>query len=163
MWICPNCGRSEREPPFCFGADAPWRYLVPEGEFDRRVELTADQCVVDERAFFIRGHIEIPILDAANVFLWSVWCSLSRESFEHVTECWESPARGGDSYFGWLSTEIPIYPNTLNLKTTVVSREVGRVPLVRLQATEHPLFHDQEHGITLDRAHQISHSLLHET
>ena len=59
-WTCPICGAESAEVPVCFGAEAPWRALVPEDEFARRVELTADQCVVDGKTFFVRGHIQIP-------------------------------------------------------------------------------------------------------
>ena len=62
-WRCNTCGVEHTEIPLCFGIEAPWRALVPENEFAQRVELTSDQCVVDDQTFFIRGHIEIPIRD----------------------------------------------------------------------------------------------------
>lgn len=52
---CPICGNAQPELPLCYGAEAPWRELgVSDEEFERRVELSPDQCVVDERYFFIR-------------------------------------------------------------------------------------------------------------
>jgi hypothetical protein len=63
-WRCPICGDEQDAAPTCFGIDAPWRALVPEEEFAQRVELKKDQCVVDAKTFFIRGHIEAPVHDA---------------------------------------------------------------------------------------------------
>ena len=100
MWTCAICKAQHSSLPLCFGADAPWRALAPEAEFDERVELTADQCVVDGEHFFVRGHIELPIIDTTDTFAWSVWCSLSEKSFRDMTERWEDPLRDGDGYFG---------------------------------------------------------------
>jgi len=56
MWTCAICKVEHSSLPLCFGAEAPWRALASEAEFDERVELTKDQCVVDGQHFFIRGH-----------------------------------------------------------------------------------------------------------
>ncbi|MGO9249589.1 MAG: DUF2199 domain-containing protein, partial [Solirubrobacteraceae bacterium] len=84
-WTCRTCGVEHTDVPLCFGIEAPWRALVPESEFDQRVDLTSDQCVVDGQHFFIRGHIEIPIHDYPEPFAFSVWSSLSERSFLHIS------------------------------------------------------------------------------
>ena len=35
---------------------------IPEHEWDERVELSSDQCVIDEAQYFIRGRLEIPTI-----------------------------------------------------------------------------------------------------
>jgi hypothetical protein len=58
--------------------EVPWQLLrVAESEFKTRVDLTADQCVIDEEHFFIRGHIVLPIVGSSETFAWSVWRELS--------------------------------------------------------------------------------------
>jgi len=148
--------------PLCFGADAPWEALVPEAEFNDRVDLTADQCVVDGEHFFVRGHIELPIIDSGETFTWSVWVSLSKTSFRDMTERWDDPNREGDAYFGYLCTSLSVYPNTIYLKTTVTVREVGLVPLIEIQEREHPLYIDQRDGLTSARVEDMVHTLLHD-
>ena len=161
-WRCPICGVEHDEVPLCFGIDAPWRALVPESEFTRRVELTPDQCVVDAKSFFIRGHIEIPIHDFPDALAFSVWSSLSERSFVHMTERWEAPDRASDPpYFGWLSTPIAAYRDTIHLKLSVQSRSRGLVPSFTVEPTEHPLSVDQHHGISIARWHELAHRLLH--
>ena len=162
-WKCNCCGVELEELPLCFGAEAPWRELVPEAEFARRVELTKDQCVVDGKVFFIRGRIEIPILDFPELLALSVWSSLSETSFRHMTERWEDEDRGSDApYFGWLSNSIAVYPETLNLKVSVQSRAPGLVPLFTVEPTEHALAVDQHSGISVGRWHELAHKFLHE-
>ena len=148
--------------PLCFGIEAPWRALVPEGEFAQRVELTPDQCVVDRQTFFIRGHIEIPIHDYPKSLAFSVWSSLSEQSFLHMSARWESPERASDPpYFGWLCSPILVYPSTLHLKLSVQSRPPGLTPLFTVEPTEHPLALDQHNGISIERWHECAHRLLH--
>src|SRR5262245_29642030 len=98
---CPHCGTASPDPPLCYGAEAPWRLLgVPEAEFDKRVDLTGDQCVVDEKQFFIRGHVLLPIVGTTETFIWSVWCSLSEHSYLHACDRWFAADRVDDApYF----------------------------------------------------------------
>ena len=160
-WRCPICGTNDSELPLCFGIEAPWRAIVPEGEFAERVELTRDQCVVDGEMFFIRGHIEIPIHDYPDPFSFSVWSSLSERSFLHMSERWEASDRASDPpYFGWLCSPIAVYPTTLNLRLSVQSRSPGFTPLFTVEPTRHPLALDQQNGISVERWHEFVHELL---
>jgi hypothetical protein len=161
-WKCSICGVEHEDVPMCFGIDAPWRALVPEDEFASRVELSSDQCVVDGQTFFIRGHIEVPILNHPESLAFSVWSSLSEQSFVHMCERWESPERASDpSYFGWLCSRIPAYPDTIHLKLSVQSRAPGLTPLFTVELTDHPLAIDQHKGISFARWHELAHELLH--
>lgn len=110
-WTCSICSTDHESLPTVYGADAPWRSLgVSDDKFDSRVELNADLCVVDDAHFFVRGHVEIPIVGSVEPFAWSVWCSLSRKSFEHMMERWNAADRAADEpYFGWLMTRLPTY------------------------------------------------------
>ncbi|WP_202845217.1 DUF2199 domain-containing protein [Luteimonas saliphila] len=162
-WKCSTCGEKLANQPLCFGSEAPWRTLVPESEFSLRVDLTRDQCVVDEKAFFIRGHIEIPIHDQPGSLSFSVWSSLSEKSFLHLSDRWMDQSRAGDPpYFGWLSSSIPTYPDTINLKLSVQSRALGLVPLFTVEPSDHPLSLDQQHGISVQRWHELVHGLQHD-
>jgi hypothetical protein len=161
-WKCHTCGVEHDDIPLCFGIDAPWPALVPANEFAHRVELTADQCVVDEQTFFIRGHIEIPIHDYPEPLAFSVWSSLSKQSFLKMCDRWDAPDRASDPpYFGWLCSPIAVYPNAIHLKLSVQSRPRGLIPLFTVEPTEHPLSLDQHNGITVERWHEFAHKLLH--
>lgn len=162
-WRCRKCGEVHHELPMHYSAPAPelW-FMIPESERGQRCELSSDQCVIDEQHFFMVGNLDLPVVGVAELFSWDVWVSLSRRNFERVTDLWEQPGRETElPYFGWLSTSLPGYLETLSLKTMVYTREVGRKPFIELEPTDHPLALEQRKGITLDRVQEIAEFILH--
>lgn len=161
-FTCSCCGQYHRELPLSFAAPAP-DYWTPDLVDDPHSELSSDQCVIKGQAFFVRGLIEIPVTDTGEVFAWGVWVSLSEENFMRASQLWNASGRETEPpYFGWLSTELPIYsPTTINLKTNLRTRPVGERPAVELEPTAHPLAVEQRNGITRARVQQIAEILLH--
>ncbi|MGW9211080.1 DUF2199 domain-containing protein [Embleya sp. NPDC055664] len=127
--------------------------------------LSSDQCVINGQHYLVKGLVEIPVIGSDEVFSWGVWASLSRESFVRMADLWDTPGREAETpYFGWLSTDLPLYsPSTVNLKTHVHSRPVGDRPFIELEPTDHPLAVEQRTGITPDRVREIAESILHPT
>ncbi len=161
-FICQTCGQ-HTELPMSYGAYAPAPYYVvaPE-ERDSRCELTSDLCVIDKAHFFIRGCLEIPVVDGRSRFDWGVWCSLSQESFKRTVKMWDVEGRENEPpYFGWLCTSLPLYPDTLHLKTHVHTRPLNQRPVIELEPTDHPLAVEQREGITMARVREIAEALLH--
>jgi hypothetical protein len=163
-YTCRVCGEFHNELPMHYGTAAPiYWFHIPEEERERRCLLSSDQCVIDRQHFFIVGNLEIPVIGSDEPFSWDVWVSLSEANFRRACELWEKAGRESEPpYFGWFSTGLPIYPDTINLKTHVHTRAVGRRPFIELEATDHPLAIEQRQGITLDRVQQIAELVLHE-
>ena len=162
-WICARCGQDHGELPLHYRAHAPtlW-YQIPEPERVERAELSSDVCVIDDKYWFVLGNLEIPVLGAAERFSWDVWVSLSERSMKRAAEIWETAGRESEPpYFGWLSTDLQPYPNTLSLKTMVHTREVGVRPFIELEPTDHPLAVEQREGITPQRVREIAEQILH--
>lgn len=161
---CRACGEQHVGlPAFHFGGPAQLR-LVPPDEYDERVELTDDGCVLDldGRHFFVRGQLEIPVRDTDDRFTWSVWVSLSEQSFERYTELFDDRARrAGESFFAWLCNPLPDYPDTMFLRTRLHVRAYPDRPRVELEPTDHPLAIDQRTGIARARAIELAERLLH--
>ena len=163
MWICSQCGEPHDDLPLSFGAEAPQYYAsIPEAERGARVELTSDLCIIDKQYYFVLGRLCLPIQDAVDPFVWLVWVSLSRPNFERTLQLWETPGREAEPpYFGWLSTELPVYPSTLNLKTAVHTMPVGERPTIIVRDEDHPLAREQREGISPSRWQAIAEQLLH--
>ena len=160
---CATCGQYHDGPTLGFGFEAPVLYYqIPENERAGRTELSTDACVVDGKSFFVLGNIELPIIGTAEKFVWSAWVSLSEKNFKRTLQLWEQTGRESEPpYFGWLSSSVPTYPETVNLKTSVHTRPVGVRPLVELESTGHPLAREQRDGITWQRVHEINAALEH--
>lgn len=161
-FFCSKCGQFHEELVMNFGADAPGVYYsVPPNERDQRCDLTSDICVIDQDAFYVRGLIEIPVLDGTLPFAWGVWVGINFQNFRRMFELWESPERVNEPPFpGWLATALPLYPETLDLNVFVYNRPVGQCPTIKI-AADHPLAIEQRIGITLDRVRAISEEILH--
>jgi hypothetical protein len=54
-------------------------------------------------------------------------------------------------------------PASVNIKAMVHTEPVGVRPKIRVIDEAHPLFTDQERGITDDRAEELIHAALHRT
>ena len=163
-YYCATCGEYHPGLPLNYSAEAPYQWFeIPPEEREVRAELTADQCIIDGRHFFMRGELEIPIIDYPKPFVWGVWVSLSEENFWRATDLWEQEGRENEPpCFGWLCTALPGYPDTLGLKTMVHSRPVGIRPFVELEPTDHPLAVEQGDGITMARIREMAETVLHQ-
>lgn len=162
-FTCSICGKYHVEIPMCFGADYPDYYFnVPAEERAKRIEVTQDLCVVDEQYFFIRGRIEIPVINSEELFCWNVWVSLSESDFIRANTMWNNSDRIFEKpYFGWLQTIVPGYPSTLNIRTLVHTQKVGIIPRIEVIEEDHPLTVDQKKGITIEQVISIVEKLLH--
>lgn len=147
-------------------------YAAPSPEYwtddladDQASCLSADQCVIKGEWFFVHGLIEIPVFDSDEPFSWGVWVSLSKENYDRMASLWQTQGREHEPpYFGWLSTQLPVYsPTTINLKTHLHTRPIGERPRIELEPTDHPLAVEQRTGITRARVQQIADILLHGT
>ena len=160
---CRTCGAIHDGLPMAWGFDGPAHLdAIPPLERAERVAMTPDVCIIDNEHHFIRGRIEVPVLDGEGVFAWVVWCSLSPTNFERALDLWSAPERTNEPpYFGWLSNAFPGYPTTMNLKTQVRTMPPGEAPKVDLEPTDHPLSVEQRTGITMQRIIEIAETWLH--
>jgi hypothetical protein len=161
-WACSCCGRQMAELPVHWSVNAPALYdALSEAERQSRATLSTQFCTIDDDAFFICGQIEVPIIGYSEKFIWGVWTSLSATSMERASNGWNKPDRASEPpFFGWLSSALPLYPDTINLKSRVHLRAQPEIPLVELEPTNHPLAVEQREGITLARAVEIAELLL---
>lgn len=145
-----------------YAAPAP-EYWTDDLADDDDSGLSPDQCVIKGEWFFVLGLIEIPVIETGEPFSWGVWVSLSKENYERMAQLWDRQGREAEPpYFGWLSTQLPVYsPTTINLKTHLHTRPLGERPLIELEPTDHPLAVEQRTGITLARVREFADILLH--
>ncbi len=158
-YTCSCCGEYHEELPTSYGNPAPvYYYSVADGERQDRFELDEDLCIMDKQHFFIRGCIEIPIIGTEEHLIWGVWVSLSEANFNKTKELWDKQELLEPMY-GWLSTALPCYPDTVNLKTRVQPRPNGIRPYIELEPTDHPLAVEYRNGITIERVQEIAEEL----
>jgi hypothetical protein len=169
-WKCQTCEEWHTGPCLDFGFHEPY-YWTEENEKanrrasgspgrnksrQRRTFLNEDYCAIDGNDFFVRGIIHLPIIGTAETFRWGVWGSLGRENFETLLKVDAGPKRIElPAMFSWLSTQIPEYPDTLNLKMYAHIQELDWRPHFELERTNHPLSREYHEGITPERVRKI--------
>jgi len=85
-WKCGTCSEWHTGPCLDFGVDSPYYWsddhekaskhfsLLPEwSKKSKKTFLDEDYCAIEDRDFFVRGLIHLPIIGAAETFRWGVW------------------------------------------------------------------------------------------
>ena len=161
-WTCRCCGKQFDTLPLDFSTAGPVQWLqIPDSERAQRGKCDDDLCMIDRRDFFVRGCLEIPIVGYDTCFVWGIWVSVSKASFDRILELWTAPdVESEPPMFGWLCNDIPLYPRTLELATHVHLRSGGKRPMIELEPTDHPLAIDQRQGISIARVEEIAAGLM---
>ena len=158
-YTCSCCGEVHGDLPDLSYDRPSYASDVPDDEFDERVKLNEDLCVVDDEHYFIRGVLKIPIHENDQDLGFGVWVSQKEENFETYLENYDTADIG--PFFGWLSNELNFLgESTLNLKTMAHFQGDGQRPLIELDESDHPLSVAQRNGIDLDEAWKIVHDYL---
>lgn len=158
IFLCSTCNKYHNDIPMSYGSPTPYYWYQLSAEEKSNSDINSDLCIIDNKQFFIRGCINIPVQEESDIFVWDVWVSLSEENFELQQNYWYEDDREHllQPMFGWLSTQIPCYPSTLNLKTMVYTRSRGLRPIIKIEPTEHPLSVEQQSGISFSRVKEFA-------
>lgn len=160
-YTCSSCGEVHVGLPAWHFAAPVQALAIPVAERAIRVALTADDCIIDEREFYVKGLLEVPVIGAEEPFTWGVWLSLSTESYQQFVDLFHDEDRTSTSFFGWLCNTVPGFPETQLLKTMLHVRPYPTRPYVELEPTEHPLAVAQRTGVSQSQAIAIAESQLH--
>jgi hypothetical protein len=140
---------------------SPYYYdVLPEAGRGPRVFLDSDFCQVDDD-YFIRGCLELPIIGRDEVFSYGVWISVSETNFGHYRETFHMEDPPPARYLGWLSNQLPGYPDTLRLKAAAHVRPHNQRPYIELEPTDHPLAVRQRDGIAIEEVIKACSDVLH--
>ena len=161
-WSCHTCGQEHTDLATVLGPAAPDPWVYATDAERAAGELTSDLCVLTVDAqthYFIRGQLELPVDDPElDLFVWSVWISLSEESMAITAQHWDDPARTDlPPMFGWLCNDLPYPEPTSPLPVSVHTRAPGVAPAVVLEPdVDHPLALEQRRGISRHRVAELN-------
>jgi len=148
-----------------FAADFPDMFAnMKREERETRALIGSDQCVIDDKWFFIRGCLEIPILGSDEPFVWGLWASVREAVYDEISDCWtlEGREQAHGPFKGRLGNSLSVYPETMNLKVEIALQRVGTRPLFKIEEADHLMAQEQSEGITLARAMELASLLLHQ-
>jgi len=160
---CTVCGERHDVLPLKYSVKAPQAVtVIPSDEIESRVIITADQCVIDNRDFYLRGRILVPVRGLDAPFVWGVWAEISPVNFIRTNEMWHTQGREHQPLFrGWLNTDLFLFGNTINLEVDVHTQPVGQRPQFTISDPNHPLAIQQRTGITVEQIQDIAEMIYH--
>ncbi|MEM7429067.1 MAG: DUF2199 domain-containing protein [Pseudomonadota bacterium] len=163
---CAECGETHCGLPSLVNAEPPEYKAIPELERAARAELTQDTCIIDGQHYFIRANLPVPVLGTEEHLDWGVWVTQSEESFNRYLETYDDDQSEMGS-FGWLGVFMTAYKRTEPgseieyLASDISWGAPGLRPTVVIHECDHPLYLDQQHGITVERAIELVRPYLH--
>ena len=160
---CATCGQEHAGLPMevAFGKPADY-FAIPEQERRRRCALTDDWCVIDERRFYIRGCLYVPVTDADQRFAWGLWARVSKRAFQRYYALYSSDGSGESPFRGRLCGEHRGYEGLDGQAVKVRPRTASERPAFVMSRCGHLLYREQRWGITLHRVQEILASLFPE-
>ncbi|MEP2783144.1 MAG: DUF2199 domain-containing protein [Pseudoruegeria sp.] len=166
---CRECGRFHSGSP-SFSVRYPCYFFdVPEEDRDERIRITDDICLIEPSSddvdgsmiYCIRVNLVIPIKGSNDPFLWGIWVTQSKESFEeYIATFGEDQSAMGS--FGWLPVDLPFYNVSDagapldHLECDVQWGGCGMRPKIALWDNAHQLAIDQRDGINWRKAVKIA-------
>ena len=161
MKRCQQCGRELGEHTLDMGFSLPdvvWN--VDEGERKRRAKFNTDVCVLDEKRFFIRGVVFVPIVGTDQQFGWGLWVEVDAAGFRKYLDVFKVDARGEPPVTGRVANSPKVYPSLeghgIDLQFGIASERAT----LKLHVSTHPLSLEQQQGIPMTRVHEIN-GLVH--
>lgn len=109
-----------RRDPLKFAADFPDTYAnLSRDDRDNRALISSDQCIIDQEQFYLRGCLELPIVNSNHIFLWGAWARVHEKDFDQIHEFWETAGREGaiGPFKGRLANSLSIYPRNSQFET----------------------------------------------
>ena len=159
---CRICG-GHHDLPEALSAGLPEPCLrIPPSERDDRIVLGDEMCKLDDRRYFLRGNVELPLPGRAVPFVWTLWVELERVHFKRALALWMRDRRTREpAYPATLASALPHYePTTEGLDCELISQPVGVRFSARVTA-DHPLSREQREGADPARARALAESLAH--
>ena len=125
---------------------------LPAAEREARVKENPDFAVLDDRRFFVRAVLPIPVRGRRRDYGIGVWAELDEASFQRVVERWEDAGQADEPAMpGKLANAIRSQPRTLGLDVALRLTGLSTRPTVHVVSELHPLHTEQATGVSVHR------------
>ena len=162
-FVCSVCGEFHAERLLDIRLSLPDAiHALPEDERAARAWLSEDFAVLDERIYYVRGLLELPIPELGSKFGYGVWAELEPEHFNHLLEHWHDEEQEDfHPIAARLANDLAPFDETAGLPIVLQPLSADRLPAVRVRAAGHPLCNAQRDGISAARSEELAATVLH--
>lgn len=161
-FICAICDREHTGLPLDVAYKRPDQFFaIPKDELKNRAVFTDDGGWIDDKQFFIRGVLKLPIHETESEFAFGAWAEIQEQDFLRYLEIDINNADVTQEphLLGRLANELITYPQSANLDITIRLMPLNKRPLFNVVAQQHQLEIDQRTGISMEKVHRIIHLL----
>jgi len=161
-WTCRCCGERFDTLPTDYHFEGPVGFLGMTEEERSRVTKTDDICVVSKDEMYVKGLLQIPILETDLTLNYGVWCSISEATLRYICDHEHQEYPEDDPpRFGWLYNWPDGYMPSDHIKCKLIFRNQNLRPLVMLEPTDYPLAVEQREGVSIQHVQQLAAKYLH--
>ena len=153
---CASCGKKISEHQTDVGFQLPdvvWQLSEPERT--ERAKFNNDLCQLDDERYFIRCIALIPMKARSDSFAWGFWAEVSKGDFFHYMDIYEKDATTEPAIVGTIANSPRSYPRLEGYKVDIQYGLPTQRPFLKLHPSDHPLYYEQQEGISDDRLHEI--------
>lgn len=110
-----------------------------------------------EHKYFVRGVMPFAVREQNRDYCLGVWVEVERQWFDRTLELWDDERQSEQAPFpGLLANSIPFHASTLGLAVEVRLTGSSTRPAFFLRKSEHLLYLEQVHGISVHQAAQYT-------
>jgi len=129
-------------------------FALPEDQRAARAKTHSDFCLLDDKRYFIRGVVYVPVQQLGTNFGWGVWAEVSESVFYRYQDLYdkdgsdEPPAAGilANTPSGYTESEQPL---EINFGPT------DKRPIFKPTQMDSEFYHEQIAGLPVRKWHSI--------
>ena len=150
-YTCSECGEIHEEWPALAYSSPSYYDNLPDQKKEDIAELDEDFCIVKEEEntyYFIRVVLNQKVKNHHEDLQYGLWVSLSEKSFKDYQINFKNESHE-TGYFGWLSSFIQDYDNSVSIPMDVQTKKGNERPeIIPHKETDHRFVRDYYDGIT---------------
>jgi hypothetical protein len=132
-------------------------FALPSAERESRTKETDDLCALDWQRYFVRAVLPLPVHGRDADYCLGVWAEIDEPSFRRIVDTWSMEDQSAEPIFqGTLANCVRGLPDTLGLSVGVQLMGPKKRPRLQVAESGHPLFLEQQNGITAHRASEYT-------
>lgn len=156
-FICETCGESHEGLPTDYGFRLPDEvHALSYLDRYRRSRNNSDLCTLDEKRYFLRGVLRVPMPETKEEFGWGVWVGVSAKDHDFYLRNFNETVENAPPFPGTIANALPGYEQVLGQLVEVHLGGADQRPFLYFPAAStHALAIEQREGISRKRHHTI--------
>lgn len=130
---------------------------MSQEDIDETCKCTSDYVICEERYFYVRCVIVLPIKESARDYAIGAWAQVSPKSFNRIWDLWDEDDQSQEPPMrGLLANSVHLNQNAEDAEIEVQLTGASSRPKIVIKDPECTLYAEQSYGISMHRAREYS-------